>query len=109
LACAHLRANGYEIVSRNWRTRFGEIDVIARDGETLSFVEVKTRSRGGFGGPEAALHPHKRARLVAAARAFLAGHPSDLPVRFDLVTVVNGRLRLYKAAFRADEACSRGS
>lgn len=108
-ACAHLRASGYEIVLRNWRSRFGEIDIVARDGDTLAFVEVKARSRDGFGGPEAALHPRKRARLVAAARAFLAAHPSSLPVRFDLVALVHGRMRLYKAAFRVDEACSRGS
>jgi putative endonuclease len=106
-ACAHLRANGYEIIARNWRSRFGEIDIIARDADTLAFIEVKARSRSGFGGPEAALDRHKRARIVAAARAFLAAHPSDLPVRFDLVALASERLRLYKGAFRVDEAWFR--
>ncbi len=107
-ACAHLRARGYEIIARNWRSRFGEIDVIARDGDILAFVEVKARSRSGFGGPEGALDQRKQARIIAAARAFLASIPCELAVRFDLVALEEGHLRLYKDAFQVGEACSRG-
>ena len=56
-ACGLLKAQGFRIVARNWRTVWGEIDIVARDGPTLAFIEVKSRSRTGFGGPEAAVHP----------------------------------------------------
>jgi putative endonuclease len=98
-ACEFLRKAGYRIIARNWRTRFGEIDIIARDGETLVFVEVKLRSSEEFGGPEGALTPAKQRRIVLAARHFLGQTECELPVRFDLVTVVGRRIRVIRNAF----------
>ncbi|MEA1871681.1 MAG: YraN family protein [Candidatus Bipolaricaulota bacterium] len=105
-ACQYLRQQGYEIIARNWHSRFGEIDIIARDKESLVFAEVKTRSKAGFGGPEAALGIHKRKRVIAAAKAYLSVVESDLPVRFDLVALQGEKITLYKGAFCEEEPCS---
>jgi len=105
-ACRYLRARGYEIVERNYRTGQGEIDIVAREGETLVFVEVKTRSEDTFGGPEAAVHSAKQRRLVAAARGFLGETGCQLPVRFDVIAVLAGDIRHHRDAFQVDETCS---
>ncbi|MCX6100515.1 MAG: YraN family protein, partial [Candidatus Bipolaricaulota bacterium] len=65
LACGVLRQAGYLVVTRNWRTRLGEIDIVARDGDVLVFVEVKARSTSGFGGAEGAVGPAKQRRIIA--------------------------------------------
>jgi len=104
-ACQYLRQQGYGIIARNWRSRFGEIDIIARDEGSLVFVEVKARSKAGFGGPEAALDVHKRKRVIAAAKAYLSVVESDLPVRFDFVALQGEKVTLYKGAFCEEEPC----
>ena len=87
--CAELlRAAGLKLVERNWRCRLGEIDLIAREGTTLVFAEVRMRSGGGFGGAAESVTAAKRARLVAAARLYLAGK-TETACRFD-VFVVDG-------------------
>lgn len=89
-AAGFLKAAGWTIVGRNVRPdRRDEIDIIARRGETLIFVEVKTRGSEAFGGPIAAVDRRKRHALNRAAAAYLrrAGHP-DLFYRFDVVEVV---------------------
>lgn len=103
IARRYLQSRGYRIVGRNWRCRFGELDLIARDGDTLVFVEVKTRTQDGFGGPEGAVTPRKRARIVAAARAYLRVVGADLPVRFDVVAVRPGTVTLYQDAFQVED------
>jgi len=101
-ACRYLKGLGYEIVARNWRCRFGEIDIVAREGDTLVFVEVKARSAGGFGGPAGSVDPAKQRRLIAAARWFIGRTGAELPARFDVVTFLGESVRLYKDAFRVD-------
>jgi putative endonuclease len=97
LAAAHLERLGYAIVARNHRTRFGELDLVAADAETLVFVEVKTR-RAGPGRPWDNLHERKRAQVRAMAAAYLAevaDRPRGRELRFDAVGVVidaQGRL-----------------
>ena len=105
-ACRFLREKGYEIVARNWRTVRGELDIVARDGPTLVFVEVKARSGSGFGGPAAAVHPSKQRRLISAARAFLSETACALPARFDVVAILDGVPILHRDAFQADEPWS---
>ena len=105
-ACEYLHKEGYSLIERNWRCPFGEIDIIARDGDTLAFVEVKRRSRSGYGGAEGALTLHKQRRIVAAARMYLSQVESDLPVRFDLVAIEKGRLSLFKSAFELENRCT---
>lgn len=90
LAREHLARRGYRIVAHNHRTRFGEIDVIATDRDTLVFCEVKTR-RAGSGNPFDSLHEAKRQQVRRMARAWLAD--PDAPVRrsrvrFDAIGVV---------------------
>jgi putative endonuclease len=108
LACLYLRERGYQIVERNWRSAFGELDIVARDGDTLAIVEVKARSGSAFGGAEEALEPYKRRRIVTASRAYLACSQAELPVRFDVVAVHGNRLVLYQDAFRPEGECSLG-
>ena len=99
LALAHLERLGFELVARNHRTRWGEIDLIVHDGTTLVFVEVKTRRASGSGrGPWEALHERKRTQVRRMAAAFLAEvdeRPRAKELRFDAIGVVidpRGRL-----------------
>jgi len=101
-ACAILRELGYEIVARNWRCRYGEIDVVARDGGHLVFVEVKARANRSFGGPEAAVGTQKQRRIVATAGQFLAQTQCRLPIRFDVVAFVKDEATVVRDAFRGD-------
>lgn len=85
-AAAHLEACGYRILARNARAGRVEIDLVARRGRTLAFVEVKTRRSRSAGLPEEAVDFRKRERLVHGAAAWLAGHPQrGAAVRFDVV------------------------
>lgn len=85
LAADYLMRQGLTIVARNFRTRFGEIDLIARDGRTLVFVEVRLRRSTRFGGAVESITARKRARLVAAANGYLAGIGREPPCRFDAI------------------------
>lgn len=98
-ACEYLRSQGYLIVARNWRWRGGEVDIIAKDGETLVFVEVKARATPRYGHPAEAVGPHKRAKLLSAARAFLGRDMGKVPVRFDVISLLGNELSHIKGAF----------
>ena len=90
----NLRGRGCTIVARNYRTRSGsgEIDLVAWDGETLAFVEVKTRSTAEFGAPESAVDEEKRTKLRYAARDYARRANVDWGrTRFDIVSVLAGR------------------
>lgn len=93
VAVDHLRKLGLRIVARNWRCRYGELDVIADDGRgTVVFVEVKTRSGDGFGGVEQAVTPQKVRRVRRLAGAWLAGQDGRwAQVRIDVIGVRVGR------------------
>jgi putative endonuclease len=86
-AAAFLERAGLAIVERNYRCRFGEIDLIAREGSVTVFVEVRQRSSGAFGGAAASITPAKRARLLRAARHYLAGARRQPACRFDAVLI----------------------
>lgn len=88
LATAHLEAKGYRIRARNYHCREGEIDIVAQDGDTLVFVEVRTRRGDAFGGPAESITAIKEAHLVMAATAYvqtLAEPPAGQ--RIDVITV----------------------
>lgn len=102
IACRHLRAQGMRVVARNWRWRGGEVDIVARDGPTLVFVEVKGRSGEAFGTPEEAVTRGKRDRLWRTALAFLGGK-AEVPVRFDVVAVGPHGVRHIRDAFREED------
>jgi putative endonuclease len=99
LAAEHLVRLGYEIVERNYRTRWGELDIVARAGTTLAFCEVKTRRAGGrAGGPFDAVGPGKQARVRKMAGRWLVDRrdrPYAQVIRFDAIGVtVDGTGRL---------------
>ena len=106
-ACLHLGRSGLTIVERNFRTRGGEIDIVARKGDVLVFVEVRSREVPGFGTPEESVTPAKRRRIVAAARQYLSKVPpsSWREARFDVIAIEGSgdaaALRHYPAAFDA--------
>ena len=88
LAVAHLEAKGYRIRARNFRCREGEIDIVAQDGETLVFVEVRTRRGDALGGPAESVTAGKEARLVAAATAYVQSLPEPpTDQRIDVVAI----------------------
>jgi len=97
-AARFLVQRGYEILVCNYYTARGEIDLVARDRDCLVFVEVKQRSNKRFGSPESALTPVKRRRLWFAAQCYLKAHPWAGAMRFDVVAISGGRLRLYRNA-----------
>jgi putative endonuclease len=84
LSAQFLSRAGLRIIARNWRCRHGEIDLIAEDGATLVFAEVRLRKRGLFGGAAESVTVAKRARLVAAASLYAAGK-RERPMRFDVL------------------------
>jgi putative endonuclease len=85
LAAEFLVRRGLSLVTRNFRTRQGEIDLVMRDGDTYVFVEVRLRAPSRFGGAAASITAAKQARLVAAAEAYLAQLGREPPCRFDAV------------------------
>jgi len=86
-AATFLQDQGLKIMLRNYRCRFGEIDLIARDGKTLVFVEVRSRNTERFGGPAASITRAKRDKLLRSARHYLAHSSSVQPCRFDAVLI----------------------
>ncbi len=88
LACQELQRRGYAILARGYRSRFGEIDIIAKDDQTIVFIEVKTRNGDEFGGGAAAVTPWKQRRIAQMAVDYLSRNKlHDKPCRFDVVTV----------------------
>ena len=88
LACEALVERGCAVVTRRYSTEHGEIDIVARDGETLVFVEVKTRRDGSFGDPEEAVTVQKQQRLVWMAMDYLARqNVGEVECRFDVIGI----------------------
>jgi putative endonuclease len=93
LAAAYLVQHGYEVITRNWRTRSGELDIVARDGDWLVFVEVRTRRIGKgavtpmLGSPEESVTPRKQLQLVEMADAYLFELPWGGRWRIDVIAL----------------------
>jgi putative endonuclease len=100
-AARHLQAQGLVLLARNWRCRFGEIDLILREGSTLVFVEVRARGRGDYGGAAESITAAKQARLQRAAAAYLAQAKHRGACRFDAVLMDGERLTWLRGAFDA--------
>jgi putative endonuclease len=96
-----LAAHGLAVVARNFRVRGGEIDLVCRDGATTVFVEVRLRTRNDYGGAAASITPAKQARLILAARHWLARH-GEVPCRFDAVLSDGEHVEWIRDAFRPD-------
>jgi putative endonuclease len=94
LAARLLRKRGYKIVATNYRTQLGEIDIIARDGDTLVFIEVKARHSGRFGSPKWALTPRKQRKISMVALYYLkTTGQSAAKARFDVVSIRSDAVR----------------
>ncbi len=88
-ATSFLRKRGCKILRRNWRpTRGGELDIVCRDGDTLVFVEVKTRTNEGFGGGRRAVNARKRELIREGASSWRRMLPEDVPHRYDIIEVL---------------------
>lgn len=85
LAAQYLQQQGLSLVERNYRGRFGEIDLIMKDGTTLVFIEVRLRRNGDFGGAAASIDAHKRQRIVSTAQQYLSSLARIPACRFDVV------------------------
>ena len=91
LACGELEKRGYTILARGYRTRAGELDIVARDREYLVFVEVKARQDGSFGDPEEAVTLQKQQKLVWMATDYISRNDLlNVPCRFDVVGINTG-------------------
>lgn len=88
LAAHYLERRGLRVLQRNLRTPVGEIDILARDGKTLVFVEVKTRRSLAFGSPQEAVGPTKRRQILRAAQWHLSSVATGTSVRFDVVAIL---------------------
>ena len=107
-ACNVLQAEGYVVIERNVRFPVGEIDIVARDGQTLCFVEVRSTASQQWGGPVASIDDRKRRRQVKAAQWYLRYCPvRAIETRFDVVAIEwqergEPAIKLIRAAFTAD-------
>ncbi len=101
LAVKHLTKSGYKILDRNFVAPHGEIDIIAKDGNYIVFVEVKRRKSDKFGLPREAVTLEKQRTIVLCAKFWLSSHKLyGYPVRFDVVEVMDREVTLLKDAFR---------
>ena len=101
-AVRELERRGYAILARRYRTRHGEIDIVADDDGTMVFVEVKVRETAECGSAAEAVTAHKQRRLTSMAVDYLArNHVTDRPCRFDVVAIDGSVIAVYPAAFDA--------
>jgi putative endonuclease len=98
-AAEYLAHRGLAMVARNYRCRGGEIDLVMRDGPVLVFVEVRARSVSRFGGAAESITTRKQARVILAARHYLARHGLDVPCRFDALLLDGDRMEWIRSAF----------
>ncbi len=105
----HLQARGLRLITQNFRTRLGELDLVMRDGPALVFVEVRYRRRSGFGSGAESVDARKRQRLLRAAQQYLLTHPQrgEVPIRFDVISiggpVAAPEIEWIRDAFRAEQ------
>ena len=105
-AARFLMKQGYRIIERNYRTRSGEIDLIALHEGAVVFIEVKTRTSNAFGAPELAVNPRKQQRMVKAALGYIKYNKlHQVPCRFDVVAITSAaekEVELIQNAFEMD-------
>ena len=88
LACGALKKKGYRILEKNYRCRYGEIDIIAKHKGSLVFIEVRSKTGDSFGSPEESVTSQKKQRLISTAMDYLNGHPDSPPDwRIDFVAI----------------------
>jgi putative endonuclease len=98
-AADYLQQAGLTLLARNYRCRFGEIDLIMQDGASLVFVEVRLRQRSDFGGAAASIDQRKQAKLIRTAQVYLASLRTLPPCRFDALLLNDDEISWVKNAF----------
>jgi len=101
VAVIYLEEQGYTVLERNFRCRIGEIDIVARDGRYLVFIEVKYRRDDRKGTALEAVNVHKQSTIRKVAGYYLWQHhfPADIPCRFDVLGMTEGNIELIQGAF----------
>lgn len=100
-ATAALEAAGYTIVEKNWRCDAGELDLVAREGNVLAFVEVRSRSCADHGHAAEMVGARKRSKVVRAAKVYLAiERPIEPELRFDVVAITGDQIEILRDAWR---------
>ena len=103
-AVRHLTSLGYDILARNFKTRFGEVDIVARDGATIVYVEVKRRESSSHGSAAEFVSPAKMKRVVGAARIYAARHGlTERLTRFDVIAIQGASLEPIRGADRGTD------
>jgi len=97
-----IEGRGWRLLERRWRGRRGEVDLIAQDGSTLVFIEVKARGEGAWSSAASAVDPRKQRRLCRAAEEYSARSGRDEQIRFDVAAVSGERIDLIEDAFRPE-------
>jgi putative endonuclease len=87
IASKFLKRNGYRIIARNYTTPLGEIDIVAKDGDTIVFIEVKTRTSNAFGFPFESVTRRKKQKLKNLALLYLKKHRHEAAARFDVISI----------------------
>jgi putative endonuclease len=88
LALKFLKKNKYKIIEKNFSSKFGEIDIIAKDKDTLAFIEVKTRKEQEFFTPLDSINFNKKMHIIKTAQDFINKHKINIPCRFDILSIV---------------------
>ncbi len=108
-AAEYLKTQGYVILAQNFYTHFGEIDIVAREGRTFVFVEVKYRKNSGSGYPQEAVTARKKNRMIQSAKYYLYRYGNydreDMDCRFDVIAILGTKLTHIKHAFEVTERC----
>lgn len=103
LAVKYLEENGYQIINKNFYCRTGEIDIIAKDGDYIVFIEVKYRTSSKYGLPIEAVNFNKMRKITRTALFYMHKNKNstDIPIRFDVVVLLKDQINLIKNAFEA--------
>jgi putative endonuclease len=100
-AVRYLKQKGYVILKRNYKCRFGEVDIIAKKSDVVAFVEVKTRTDDTFGQPNEAVREDRMRRYINTAKLFMTRNQGEYVIRFDIIEVTPEGIRHIESAFEA--------
>ncbi len=100
LACQYLLNKGFKILHKKFRSRFGEIDIIANKGELVVFVEVKYRNSPKFGKGFEAISKSKMDKIIKTSQYFIASHPDKYIYRYDVISIDDGKITHIENAFQ---------
>lgn len=95
-ACDYLKSQGKEIITRNYHSRYGEIDIIASDDKYILFIEVKTRAANSYGTPAEAVSKGKTQKIIKTAFDYISKNPTKLQPRFDVMEIVTAKTGMFE-------------